>query len=222
MGKRPKASEPTNAAPRVRTGQGQAHWCTSTQTHACAHNSARTPARPRLSSPTLPPAPAAPGPHTPHPAGPRAPRIPQPRRKALRVPLSMPALISPLPRPWHTKPASQKPGRPCVARPSPARLSSAQHRHFLQSLLSRGGPSHGRCRMQRGEGQAALGQSRRLEAAQLRSWAHVAPLCDRAVPKCEPAGKPQLGFAVPVLLFVLCVRTAGTSALWGSSQRSLP
>lgn len=55
--------------------------------------------------------------------------------------------------------------------------------------------------------------SRRLEAAQLRSWAHVALLCDRAVPKCEPAGKPQLGFAVPVLLFVLCVRTAGTSAL---------
>lgn len=67
--------------------------------------------------------------------------------------------------------------------------------------------------MQRGEGQAALGQSRRLEAAQLCSRAHVAPLCDTAVPKCEPAGKPQLGFAVPVLLFVLCVRTAGTSAL---------
>lgn len=64
--------------------------------------------------------------------------------------------------------------------------------------------------------------SRRLEAAQLRSWAHVAPLCDTAVPKCEPAGKPQLGFAVPVVHFVLLsVRTAGISALWGSSQHSL-
>lgn len=36
------------------------------------------------------------------------------------------AHLTPAPRPRHTKPASQKPGRPCVARPSPARLGSAQ------------------------------------------------------------------------------------------------